>query len=323
MDANENSFGSPLLDDGLSLHRYPDPKQHKLREKFAEYRGVKPDQVFVGVGSDEAIDLIIRIFCTPGKDEIIVCPPTYGMYEVAAQTNDVAVKKAPLTEHFQPDVEAIEAVTTDQSKILFLCSPNNPTGNDLDSDIMESIIRDFPGIVVVDEAYIDFTNQPSFAASVEKYPNLVVTQTFSKAFGLAGARVGIAIASQLITGYLLKIKSPYNLSSIAQNEALKALEQRNIVEENIDNILRERRFLRDTLEQNELVYNVFPSDANFLLFQIEDAKAFYQFSVSKGVICRYRGNEKGCENGIRVTVGTRAENELFLKVLEQWTTITS
>ena len=316
LDANENSYGSPFETD-LQLNRYPDPYQHKLRGLIAGYRDVKPEQVFTGVGSDEAIDLLIRIFCEPGVDHIITTPPTYGMYKVSASVNNVAVKKVQLTPDFQPDVDGIIEQLSSRSKILFLCSPNNPTANLFNKKVVERLIHSFPGIVVVDEAYIDFATQQSLAGLTSTHSNLVVTQTLSKAFGLAGIRLGIAIAPADIITYLMKIKAPYNVNSLTAQTAAKAFDHIENMEANVARIREQREWLEDQLNAMNCVENVFPSDANFLLFRIDDALNVYKTLAKQGIIIRYRGNEPLCENCLRVTVGTPEQNKRFINVLRK------
>lgn len=316
MDANENSYGSPIQNE-LKLNRYPSPSHDQLRQRIASYRQVDLENVFIGVGSDEPIDLLIRIFCEPGKDSIVTTPPTYGMYGVAARINNVEIEEVLLDEEFQPDAKKILARTGDNHKILFLCSPNNPTANDLDRTEILKLIELFQGIVVVDEAYIDFSRQESMAELVQQYPNLVVLQTLSKSFGLAGIRLGIALASPEIIQYLMKIKAPYNVNKLTADTALKAFEHLDLVNFNIDKIREERELLMEELRHAPTVETVYRSDANFILFRIENAYEIYQKLAKKGVIIRYRGNEPGCENCLRVTVGLPDENDRFLKALKE------
>lgn len=318
LDANENSFGSPFETD-LPLNRYPDPYQQTLRGAIAEYRGVKPEQVFTGVGSDEAIDLLIRIFCEPKQDHIITTPPTYGMYSVSASVNDVHVKEVLLTSDFQPDVDEILEQAGSHSKILFLCSPNNPTANLLDRQLLEKLINAFPGIVVIDEAYIDFATEPSLAGFTSTHTNLVVTQTLSKAFGLAGIRLGIAISSPPIIKLMMKIKAPYNVNALTSKTAAKAFDHIENVETNISHIRKQRTWLEGQLRAMDCVETVFPSDANFLLFRIKYAIDIYKKLAQEGVIIRYRGNEPLCEDCLRVTVGTPEQDNRFINVLRKLT----
>ncbi|MEX0770421.1 MAG: histidinol-phosphate transaminase [Balneolaceae bacterium] len=319
MDANENSLGSPIPSD-LKLNRYPDPAQKLLRKKIASFRQVDVENVFVGVGSDEPIDLLIRIFCEPGEDQIITTPPTYGMYGVSARINNVGIREVLLDEKFQPDVKSILNETGAKDKILFLCSPNNPTANDFKRTEILKLITLFEGIVVVDEAYIDFSRQESMAKLIQQYSNLVVLQTFSKSFGLAGIRLGIALGNPVIIQYLMKIKAPYNVNKLTADTALKAFEHLDLINFNIDKIREEREILMDELRHAPTVETVYRSDANFILFRIHDAYEIYQKLAEKGIVIRYRGNEPRCENCLRVTVGMPDENDRFLKALKELTT---
>ena len=316
LDANENSLGSPVRNP-LNLHRYPSPLQNQLRKKIASFRHVDFENIFLGVGSDEPIDLLMRIFCEPNGDSILITPPTYGMYKVAANINNVRIKEVLLTEKFQLQVDEIIKQTDEQTKILFLCSPNNPTANDLNrTDILKLIAR-FPGIVVVDEAYIDFSRQESMAAMVPQYPNLVVLQTFSKAFGMAGIRLGVAISNPEIIHYMLKVKAPYNINKLTANAALKAFDELELVKFNIEKIRAERDYVAEQLGHSDAVEKVYPSDANFLLFKIRNAEDIYRKLAEKGVIVRYRGNEPLCQDCLRVTIGMPDENVRFLKALKE------
>jgi len=316
LDANENSFGSPVRNQ-LSLHRYPQPTQDKLRQKIADYRQVDIDNIFTGVGSDEPIDLLMRIFCEPGRDSVITTPPTYGMYKVSARINNLNSKEVILTEKFQLQVDKIIEEANDQNRLLFLCSPNNPTANDMKRTDLLRILERFHGIVVIDEAYIDFSRQESMAAMVQQYPNLVVLQTFSKAFGLAGIRLGIAISNPQIIGYLLKIKAPYNINKLTAATALKAFDNLELVKFNIAKIREERDFVANELKHCREVKEVYPSDANFLFFKINNSKEIYRKLADNGVIVRYRGNEPLCEDCLRVTIGMPDENERFLRTLKK------
>ncbi len=312
LDANENSFGPVTGEDGLN--RYPDPYQKELKRKIAAFRGVYPDQVFTGVGSDEPIDLLIRIFCKPGHDRILITPPTYGMYKVAASVNDVAVDSVPLTPDFQLETDKVLAAARPETKILFLCSPNNPTGNLLHSHDVEELMEEFPGIVVIDEAYIDFTDAPSRCMDLDRHPNLVVLQTLSKSFGLAGIRLGMAFASADIIHLMMKIKSPYNINQLTSRAAIEAMDRVEVMRDGVAEILAERARLETALKDMDGVV-VFPSDANFLLIRVYDAFNIYKTMAEAGVVARYRGDQIHCENTIRVTVGTPDENDLFLDML--------
>ncbi len=318
LDANENSLGAPMRHN-QNLHRYPSPTQNELRKKIAKFRHVLMENIFTGVGSDEAIDLLIRIFCEPGKDAILITPPTYGMYKVSAAINDVKVVESQLNREFQPDVESILGKADKNTKILFLCSPNNPTANDLKRTELLKLVELFPGIVVVDEAYIDFSEQESMAAVVPQYPNLVVLQTFSKAFGLAGIRLGVAISSPPVINYMLKIKAPYNVNQLTAETALEAFNHMDLINFNIDKIREERDYLVEQLSHAPTVEKVYPTNANFILFKIKDAQNIYRQLAEKGIIVRYRGNEPGCQDCLRVTVGMPNENLRFLKTLKEIT----
>lgn len=320
LDANENSLGAPYPDaERLALNRYPDPHQKKLRETIARWRNVKTGQVFTGVGSDEAIDLIFRIFCEPGKDQVIVTPPTYGMYKVSAGIHNIEVTKVLLNEDFEPRVEAILDEANARTKLLFLCSPNNPTGNSIPTEKLKRLLEDFPGIIVLDEAYIDFSDQASRASFIDVYPNLVVLQTMSKSFGMAGIRLGIAFASEAIIGYMMKVKAPYNVNVLTAKYALEAFNHLDTVRFNIDAIKKERARLRKELEKLSAIQNIYPSDANFLLVKIDKALETYKKLTEQSVIVRYRGNEPLCEHCLRLTVGTPDENDILLQKLEEIT----
>lgn len=316
LDANENSLGSPVRNE-LELHRYPTPTHNKLRKKIAEWRQVDFENIFLGVGSDEAIDLIMRIFCEPGQDSIITTPPTYGMYKVSANINNLDVKEVLLTEKFQLQPEQILTETDDHTKLLFLCSPNNPTANAMKQTDLLKIISQFPGIVVVDEAYVDFSSQESLAGLVQQYPNLVVLQTFSKSFGLAGIRLGIAISSPQIIDYMMKVKAPYNVNKLTAQTALDAFDNMELMNFNIEKIIEEKEYVAEQLQHAEQVEKVYPSDANFLLFKVQGAEEIYRQLAERGVIVRYRGNEPLCENCLRVTIGMPDENVRFLKTLKE------
>lgn len=315
LDANENSFGSPVYNP-LPLHRYPSPTHDTLREKVAGFRGVDKENIFLGSGSDEPIDLLMRMFCRPGQDHIIITPPTYGMYKVSASVNDVDIREVMLTPAFQLQTDKILEASDSSSKILFLCSPNNPTANDLkQSDLMKLIAR-FPGIVVLDEAYTDFSKQESMASFVQQYPNLVVLQTFSKSFGLAGIRLGIAISNPLVISYMMRVKSPYNINMLTADIAMKAFEEKELLKFNINKIMEERRDMADKLGKIDAVKKVYPSAANFILFKIDRAKEIYLELAERGIITRYRGNEPLCDDCLRVSIGMPGENARFLKELK-------
>jgi len=315
LDANENSFGAPFADD-MELNRYPMPYQEELREKIAAFRGLDTENVFVGVGSDEAIDLLFRIFCTPGKDRVIINPPTYGMYKVSAAINDVAVDEVLLTDNFQLQPDKVLDAVTPETKMIFLCSPNNPTGNSLDIDDIMKVMNNFDGILVIDEAYIDFSRQASLAGNLTDYNNLVVLQTMSKSFGLAGIRLGIALADAEIISYMMKVKAPYNVNKLTAQKATQAFSSIQGVKKNIESVLEERERVIGKLVTFPQVKRIYPTDANFVMFRISNAKDVYEKLAENGVIIRYRGNEPHCEDCLRLTVGTSVENDRFFAALE-------
>jgi len=306
LDANENPFGY--------YNRYPDPYQRILKEKLSLLKNVPVENIFIGNGSDEVIDLAFRIFCNPGIDKVVIFPPTYGMYEVLAKINNVEVISIPLDENFQINLDHFfsykELLST--AKILFLCSPNNPTGNSLEN--IETIIQNFNGIVFLDEAYIDFSSQKSFISKINVYPNLIVSQTFSKAWGKAAIRVGIAYANKEIISYYNKVKPPYNVSVLNQAEAIKALSQYDIFEKNLKIILEQRKWLIDQLSQIDLILHIYPTDANFILVKTKDANYIYNKLIENKIIVRNRHTV--IDNCIRITVGQPEENEKLIEVLK-------
>jgi histidinol-phosphate aminotransferase len=313
LDANENSLGSAGPE---RFNRYPDPLQRAVKTELAKLKEVADNQIFLGNGSDEAIDLLVRLVCIPGQDSILILPPTYGMYEVAANLNDVRLERQPLTPDFQIAPESIAQIVASDAKIVFLCSPNNPTGNLLHAEAIEQILRGFRGIVVVDEAYADFASAPSWTTRLAEFPNLVVMQTFSKAWGLAGLRLGMAFASPEVINYLNKIKPPYNISEATQQHALAALQDAPRFEQMRQQLLTGRDWLAERLPALSIVEEVFPSDANFLLTRFRpDATAVYDFLVSRGIIVRNRTTQPGCAGTLRLTVGTPQENEELLQAL--------
>lgn len=312
LDANENSLGSPLL---KWYNRYPDPLQLKVKEKIAFIKKIPVDQIFLGNGSDEAIDLLYRCFCEPGIDEVVIFPPTYGMYEVSANINNIKLNRVPLTEQFQLDLEALEQAIKPSTKMIWICSPNNPTGNSIDREAIEMILNNFDGLVVIDEAYINFSRQKSWLSDLQDYPNLVVLQTLSKAWGLAGIRLGMAFASPEIIGYLNKVKPPYNISEPVQELAVKALEEIGQVNDMIVTLVNERQNMITSLLQNEEVLKIYPSDANFLLVKFKDASGLYKYFVEQGIVVRDRSNVVLCEGCLRITVGTPQENQKLLESL--------
>ena len=314
LDANENPFGSITQED---YNRYPDPYQSALKVEIAKIKGCAPAQIFLGNGSDEAIDLLFRAFCNPGKDNVILLPPTYGMYGVSASINDIAIRNVALTPDFQLQPEKILAAADAQSKILFICSPNNPSGNAVKREDIHYLLENFPGIVVVDEAYIDFSSEPSLIHELEQFPNLLVMQTFSKAWGLASLRLGMAFASPELIAILNQIKPPYNISGLTQDTVLAGLKNKVRVNEFIEKILEERSYLRQELEKLPYILHLHPSDANFLLVQVPDANRFYEGLIKEKVIVRNRSTVLHCEGCLRITVGTRAETLALLKALKK------
>jgi histidinol-phosphate aminotransferase len=315
LDANENPFGSLT---GEDFNRYPDPYQQDIKEKLAPIKGIKPDQIFLGNGSDEAIDLLIRAFCIPGVDNVILLPPTYGMYEVSASINDIAINRVNLNEDFQLQVPDILDKVDTHTKIIFICSPNNPSGNKMDREAIRKILSGFNGLVVVDEAYIDFSDEPSFTTELDKYPNLLVMQTFSKAWGLANLRIGMAFASREIIRILNLIKPPYNISGLTQQKVLQSLEKVNEMEKLVRNILIERDFLEDELDRLHFVLHIFPSQANFLLVRMNDARKIYEYLIQDMIIVRDRSKVVLCEDCLRISVGTREENEKLIQALKNY-----
>jgi len=315
LDANENSLGSPLTH---WYNRYPDPLQWAVKEKITAIKGVPAEQIFIGNGSDECIDLLIRAFCEPGLDNILICPPTYGMYQVSADINNVAVKKVPLTPAFQLDLPAIEDAIDGNTKIIFLCSPNNPTGNSIYPEDIEVILHNYFGLVVIDEAYINFSRQPSFTRLLNDLPNLVVMQTLSKAWGLAALRLGLAFSSKEIISVMNRIKPPYNISQATQDLALQALDRVEEVNGMIRILVEEREKLAERLNELPVVEKVFPSDANFLLVRLKDARKIYEELLTKGIVLRDRSNVTLCEGCLRITVGTETENNSLIEELSKY-----
>ncbi len=325
LDANENSFGSPLFlpspsggGPGVRVNRYPDPLQMEVKEKLSKIKGVPPQNIFLGNGSDEAIDLLYRIFCVPGRDNVIIFPPTYGMYEVCAEMNDVKVNKISLTKDYQLNLEAVEYAIDPFTKLIFICSPNNPTGNSMHRADVEVILNNFSGLVVIDEAYINFAKQKTFIAELTEYPNLVVMQTLSKAWGLAGLRLGMAFASQPIIELMNKVKYPYNINTATQLLALEALDKVDWVNEHITITVKEREKLKNDLLAFDNTVTVYPSDANFLLMKIKDAGKIYDYLCSEGIIVRDRSKVVLCEDCLRITIGTPEENKQLMTALENY-----
>ena len=307
LDANENPYNAPY-------NRYPDPMQWRLKERISEIKGVPVESIFLGNGSDEPIDLLLRAFCEPGKEKMLTTDPTYGMYQVAAEVNNVACVKVPLREDFSLDLPALLAHIDDATKLIYLCSPNNPTGNSLGHDVIREVLRRFRGIVVVDEAYIDFSAGPSFLRELGEWPNLVVLQTLSKAWGCAAIRLGMAFASPEIIGVLNKIKYPYNVNLLTQEKALELLDE-DRMRTQLAQILQERTRLRRDLSAIPLVRRIYPTDANFLLVDVGDADGVYHKLVEEGIIVRNRNRVTLCRGCLRITVGTPEEDDKLLAAL--------
>lgn len=317
LDANENSLGTVGAGE---FNRYPDPLQLDLKEKIAQQKQVKTNQIFLGNGSDEAIDLLFRAFCEPQKDSVLVFPPTYGMYKVQANIHDTPVEEILLNNDFTLPVDKIEQIINPTIKLLFICSPNNPTGNLIKKESIIRILKCFKGLVVVDEAYIDFANNESILSEIENYPNLVVLQTFSKAWGMAGLRLGMAFANEEIINILNKIKYPYNVNTLTQEYAIKALNNIDQKESMVKTIVEERENLQVELNLIDGVELIYPSDANFLLVKIQNATKIYRELILKGVVVRNRSNVALCDDCLRITVGTRDENK---RLIEQLTLATA
>jgi histidinol-phosphate aminotransferase len=315
LDANENAFGSPL---DQQFNRYPDPQQYEVKKRLSEIKGVPVRNIFLGNGSDEAIDILFRSFCNPGVDNVILVPPTYGMYEVSANINDIETRKISLTEDFQLNLEGIAEAIDQHTKFLFICSPNNPTGNSIKRDDVETLLANFNGIVVVDEAYINFSRQKTFIQELTEYANLVVLQTLSKAWGLAGLRVGMAFASEEIIEVMNKVKPPYNINESSQQLALKALANVDQVNSWIKETLAQRDRLVSELKNFDFVLDIYPSDANFILVKTTGPKAIYNFLVEKGIIVRDRSKIELCEGCLRITVGTPVENKTLIETLRNF-----
>ncbi|SHJ23753.1 histidinol-phosphate transaminase [Flavobacterium haoranii] len=308
LDANENPFEN-------GVNRYPDPKQQDLKALLASKNGVKAENILIGNGSDEVLDLIFRAFCEPNKDNIITLPPTYGMYGVLADINAIENKKIILKPNFQPDVEAILNEVTKKTKLIFLCSPNNPTGNSFSDEAVLKIINNFKGLVVIDEAYIDFSKDKSWLSVLSDFPNLVITQTLSKAYGMAGLRIGILYASKAIISILNKIKPPYNINELSQQKAIELLSL-NKTNTQIKELIFERNRVAKVLTKIPFVLDVYPSDANFILFKVDNAVKRYNQLLNKGIVIRNRTNEPLCDNCLRITIGTSDENEKVISILK-------
>ncbi len=316
LDANENPYFPPL-------NRYPDPRQRALKIKISDMRSVNQDNIFLGNGSDEAIDLLIRAFCEPGRDNIVSIDPSYGMYEVAASINGVEYRKVPLKDDFGLDTLAIREGSDSNTRIIFLCSPNNPTGNSFGYADINGILKWFGGILVVDEAYIDFSDKPGFLPEIDLREKLVVLQTLSKAWGRAGIRLGMAFGNEDIIRVMNKIKPPYNINSLTIREAMNTLEKEDEKNKRVEQIIKTRNKLSGKLAELPMVRRIYPSDANFLLVQVDDADAVYNHLSANNIIVRNRSQARGCENCIRITIGTGKEVELLLEALNNYRTETN
>jgi len=308
LDANENPYNAPY-------NRYPDPLQRQLKEKISGIKGCAPEKIFLGNGSDEPIDLLFRAFCEPGKDNIISIDPTYGMYQVAADINNIEVRKVRLKEDYSFSADELLEKADENSKLAFVCSPNNPTANLMDQAEMLKLIQNFNGLVVVDEAYIDFAPGASLLPELDQYPNLVILQTFSKAWGMAGIRLGMAFASPEIIKIFNKIKYPYNINILTQQKALELIEQETEKNAWVETLLAERSKLSEQLKAFPFVVKIYPSDANFLLIKMHDARGIYDYLVENGVIVRDRSKVILCDDSLRITVGSPEENEILIEKL--------
>ena len=307
LDANENPFEN-------GVNRYPDPRQARLKAIISEIKGVPSENILLGNGSDEVLDLLIRMFCEPNKDNILILPPTYGMYEVLANINAVETLKINLSaDYFQPQTTAILSAANANSKLLFLCSPNNPTGNSFETKNIEFLLNNFKGIVIIDEAYIDFSEDDSWVSRLNEFPNLVVTQTLSKAFGMAGIRLGICFASAEILATMNKIKTPYNINELTQNRAIEGLSEMTLINSQIACLLDERAVLIEALKAIDFIEKVYPSDANFVMVKVDDANKRYQQLIDSGLVIRNRTTQPLCENCLRLTVGTKDENKKLIE----------
>jgi histidinol-phosphate aminotransferase len=318
IDANENAEGSPFESGAIQYNRYPDPYQWQLKFKLARIKGVPAENIFIGNGSDEVIDLAYRIFCNPGKDNVIICPPTYGMYSVSAEINDVVVKKVPLTTNFQLQVAEIKDAIDVNTKLIFICSPNNPTGNSLQKNDILNIIENFNGIVIIDEAYINFSKEPSLINILTQYPNVIIMQTLSKAWGLAALRIGMCFASLDIINLFNKVKPPYNISQAAQELAEEALKNTELTNTWTRNSIVLRNLLAEKLQKFDFIQHIYPSDANFLLVKVTDANNLYKFLTENEIVARNRTNDYNCANCIRFTIGTEKENNILLETLKKY-----
>jgi histidinol-phosphate aminotransferase len=310
LDANENPYGE-------KLNRYPDPQHNSLRNIFSKEKNVNSNQLIFGNGSDEIIDLVLRVFCEPGIDEAIIIPPTYGMFEVLLKLNNISIKKVNLDENYSLDLTSILKEINKKTKIIFLCSPNNPTGNSISIEKIINLLESFNGIVFLDEAYIHFSNKKSCISLIKKYKNLVVCQTFSKAYGLAGIRLGVCFADEKIVEFLNKIKPPYNINSFTQEEAIKNIETKNNLSKKISMILDQKNEMIDAMKNINFIKKIFPSDANFILIKVDDANKRYKQLLSNGIVVRNRTSLFNCNNTLRISVGSKEENLKLVKIFKK------
>lgn len=311
LDANENPYNN-------SINRYPDPFQKSLKQQMSAIKKVEVDQLFLGNGSDEVLDIAIRVFCEPTQDNIIICPPTYGMYKVLADINNIETKEVLLSTDYSINTNTILETTDENTKMVILCSPNNPTGNSIPSSEIELLLNKLNSIILVDEAYIDFSEKESAIKLIDKYSNLIVSQTLSKAYGMAGLRIGIAFAQQNTIDVFNKVKPPYNINILSQEKALENLLQEGFYQEKLLRIFQQKEILIKTLQKNKLVEKVYPSDANFLLVRFNDAKRVYNFLAKQGIVVRDRSTQPLCENCLRITIGTEQENDILIKELDKF-----
>jgi len=308
LDANENPYNN-------DINRYPDPYQKSLKKVISQIKNIDSDNIFIGNGSDEVLDITIRTFCEPSKDNIIICPPTYGMYKVLADINNIETKEVLLNADFSLNKEQILSTANANTKLVILCSPNNPTGNSIPLQEIEYLLNRLNAIILVDEAYIDFSDKESALALIEKHPNLIVSQTLSKAYGMAGIRIGLAFAQQNIIDIFNKVKPPYNISVLSQNKATKYLLQEGLYKEKLNRLANQKRYLISSLSKNKLVKKIYPSDANFILVKFSDADYIYKYLVENGIIVRNRSKQPRCENCLRISVGTERENKILIQKL--------
>ncbi|WP_223034463.1 histidinol-phosphate transaminase [Hanstruepera marina] len=312
LDANENPFDN-------DMNRYPDPQQFVLKNRLSEIKNIPINNILLGNGSDEILDLIFRVFCEPNQDKVITLPPTYGMYNVLANINAVKNIEIPLRSiDFQPDIDEILRAANKRTKLLFLCSPNNPTANSFNPELVEKLLNQFKGIVIIDEAYIDFSKQESWLSRLDEFPNLIVTHTLSKAYGMAGIRLGICYASKTITDALHKIKPPYNVNELTQQKAIKRLMNSSNVVQEVNYLIEQKAQLVEQLKHIECIEKIFPSDANFILIKVDSAIKRYNQLIKKGIVVRNRTNETNCDNCLRITIGTEKENKKLVKIFNEF-----